>query len=554
MGASHQPCRASALVTQPLGHPIQNSNEGITVERLRTDEISAGKLEFVLWAVCGAIWIWCTWFQISVKSSFLDDSFIYLHLASNVVEEGTARCFPIAESRALLASSPLRLMVLVPATLVARLFTDVDRSVGAARLTLVLSGLISSLIFLPFFRKNMNTWLIGFAAAGLFGLSTETGLQMEGLLVFWLVFTTLATMPSSPPDTPYFRRLAVLVGLMILTRPEYGAAAMVLAAFYLLLHRSARNTLAFFLPVFLIGVSWIGVARVLGVYPIPTSILSKILTADLGLFQGGRFWESFPDKMKAAFFASANVPFWAAGVGAVAALAAIALSGRRFWWALAFIAIVSIEETKAPGNYLWYHENLFIVFVTVCGFALVKNIRSLPKAVALALCVLTILPVAGFAASGLGRDRVMFWNFKTAPSRATAYQMVGKYADGLGTFQFPQLGRCSIVMNEIGIAAYFGGTRIWVIDNSGLAQPGTPKTALRHWVSKFYPRDVLRSGIEEMQFIKTKFNYGIEKPPLFFAQGVTTREDAKKVCSFYAPKQGLCLETMESVKRRSVIR
>jgi hypothetical protein len=59
------------------------------------------KLPLVL--SCAAIWIWCIAFCLYFKTSFLDDAFIPLHIARNVVEQSTARFFPIAESRALLA-------------------------------------------------------------------------------------------------------------------------------------------------------------------------------------------------------------------------------------------------------------------------------------------------------------------------------------------------------------------------------------------------------------------------------------------------------------------
>src|SRR5262245_64601570 len=67
------------------------------------------------------LWGLCFWFEMFHKDAFLDDTFIYLHIANNVLESGTARYFPIADHPTLPASSPLRLLVLVPATLVTRL-------------------------------------------------------------------------------------------------------------------------------------------------------------------------------------------------------------------------------------------------------------------------------------------------------------------------------------------------------------------------------------------------------------------------------------------------
>jgi hypothetical protein len=93
---------------------------------------------------------------------------------------------------------------------------------------------------------------------------------------------------------------------------------------------------------------------------------------------------------------------------------------------------------------------------------------------------------------------------------------------------------------------------MWVVDNSGLAQPGTTEAALNHWLSRCYPRSVLRSAAEELELIKIKYKHANEKTPVFFAHAVETAEDAKRVCFFYAPRFGLCLETMDSVSRRSV--
>ncbi len=173
------------------------------------------------------IWVHAAWFVLQKKSGFLDDAYIYLHLANNVLETGTARFFPLAESWALLASSPLRLLILVPAVFLSRLLAD-PRSVEAARMAFLLSGPLTGFLFLPFFRKRLHLWGLGLFGSGVLAVCTESALQMEGLLLFWIVLILARFQGSTLENKP--GRLGLLLGMLLLTRPEYGLPALVFGA------------------------------------------------------------------------------------------------------------------------------------------------------------------------------------------------------------------------------------------------------------------------------------------------------------------------------------
>ena len=89
-------------------------------------------------------------FYLFKKVAYFDDSFIYLHMAANIVEQGTARYFPITESRLLLSSSPLRLLTLVPGFFLLDVFDSPLRTIEAAKFAFLCSGFVAFLFFMPF--------------------------------------------------------------------------------------------------------------------------------------------------------------------------------------------------------------------------------------------------------------------------------------------------------------------------------------------------------------------------------------------------------------------
>ena len=272
------------------------------------NRFKASKGIWLLAALAIVVWLEVLHFYIFQKTSFLDDAFIYLHIANNVLDTGTARFFPIADNPALIASSPLRLLFLMLPTAVVRLVHEPERGIEAARLTFYLYGVLVSLLFLLFHRRQVRMWLWGVVFAGVIARSTETGLQMEGLLLFWCVFTWLAMMMADDRDERFFRRLGYIGALLMLTRPEYGLVALVLMAVYTALQRSVEYAVAFVLPVLICGVGWMVLASLLRVFPIPTSYLTKVLTAELRLFSGGTFWDALPSRARYMFLHGISLP------------------------------------------------------------------------------------------------------------------------------------------------------------------------------------------------------------------------------------------------------
>jgi hypothetical protein len=503
-------------------------------------------LPLVLAAVL--VWVAALWFTLAEKRAFLDDTFIALHVAGNVLDAGTARFFPVAGSAALLTSSPLRLLVLVPSTLLARLAADPDRGLLAARLTLAWSGVLTSLLFLPFFRGRRHRWLAGAVVAGLAALSTESALQMEGLLLVWIVWTALCLLHDLPPGTGRLRRLGILTALLVLARPEYGLAGIVLGAAHALAGRRARNLLAWALPLAIAGLAWIAVALLLDVYPLPTSWLSKVMTAEAGLNLAGDFTTTAVARLRAFFAFGAPVPAAVLVLGAAAVVILLATVSGPSRWAAAFLLLLLPIVRLEDANYLWYHENLYLVALTAIAAALVlARDRGVPGRPALLRRALLALPLAAFLGSNLGRDRPLFWDFAAERSRGTAYRAVGEAHIGDGLFAFGDLATCYLAMGEIGIASYFAGPRAWILDLHGLAQPGRFADVGAHPLARLYPDRLWRRPEDEFAAVRTLRPDGPEPPVLLEALGAPDPGHVASLCDWYDPGTGVCLRWATSV-------
>lgn len=97
-----------------------------------------------IWAAALGAFLMTAHYYATSKSAFLDDSFIYLHVATNVVEHHSARCFLPASNTSLLATSPLRLYVLASAVAAVRPMIG-SRTLPAARAAFIGFGVISCL-------------------------------------------------------------------------------------------------------------------------------------------------------------------------------------------------------------------------------------------------------------------------------------------------------------------------------------------------------------------------------------------------------------------------
>jgi hypothetical protein len=513
----------------------------LTQNSFVVDEFTSQRLALLLGIVSVGVWIWCIIFQLYAKTSFLDDAFIYIHIANNIWETGSAQYFPISDNHSLLASSPLRLLVLIPATFIARIFSDPARSIEALRLTLVLYGLIACTAFLPFYRKKLALWFVGFAFAALICLSTESGLQMEGLLLFWIVFTLLVSLTSDTIEPRFFSKLGILVAFLILTRPEYGLVAFAFSLAYTAWFRRRAYLIAYGIPLLAIGAGWILVATLLHVYPIPTTYVTKMMTAKVKLFSDGRFMNVFQNRVCDHFFFRTDLSsllisllWW------VLLLVILTISPVYFASSLFVVLSFLIVRLKA-GNYLWYHENLYIVILTICLSALLlKRPKKLPWYYIPRSAVI-LVPLLLFYANNLMQNRSMFWNFKAGRSRGLSYKALGERYQDNGQFAFEDLGVCYLLMEEIGIVAYFCGPRAWMVDSSGLVQAGTLKGTRDLFFSAFFPKSLLPTADQEFMAMLDKFGSPSGSVRVFRAYG-NPGENDRKSCTVYYPDTGICLE------------
>jgi hypothetical protein len=132
----------------------------------------------------GAASLLAAYHYLVVKGSFYDDVFIYLHMARNAVESGTWQYFPVVDREALLASSPLKLVLLSIATALASVAGFGARSLDSAQFILLLTGGFGWLVFAPFWRGRMAIYALAGAIYALSATAFAASFDFEGGLLF----------------------------------------------------------------------------------------------------------------------------------------------------------------------------------------------------------------------------------------------------------------------------------------------------------------------------------------------------------------------------------
>jgi hypothetical protein len=285
-----------------------------------------------------------------------------------------------------------------------------------------------------------------------------------------------------------------------------------------------------------VAVVWGLVALALRVYPIPTTYLTKVRTGELGLFSGGSFYQRL--------FRNVDIYFgihtrWIAVTCAGLLAAVLALKNDVFRWSVVVLAGAFFLLRDGPGNYLWYHENMFIAVLAVSLSYVLFSFQRRRWWIAVVGILICAVPVLTFSKS-LGRNRTMTWDFRAEHSRGLSYEAVGEHSAGGGLFQFPGLEPCLMRMDEIGIASYFAGSDSWIRDQSGLAQPAALRGVTDHPLARFYPRSVLRSPDESRRIVLEKLGAVDRPPPEFMAYGDPSAGFSSS-CDQYFPDNGVCL-------------
>jgi hypothetical protein len=424
----------------------------------------------------------------------LDDSFIYLHIANNIVETRSAQYFPISDSWALLASSPLRLFLLVPGVLLQHLVKgDWNRSLSGAHFAWICSSVVSFFLFFTFWRKNIASYLLLTLGFWLINLALPSALLMEGALIY-LVGITFIYLLKVKRDNPNL--LALITILAILTRPEFGLLVFVTSMIAMISRRQIQVWIKSLLVSF--GV-YSFVCVLLHVYPIPTTILSKDLTSRLKLFSGQNLLGSLPQTFSHILFSSTNEVYGFAVLIFVClfCLASLVVTRPKGW---PIIPAAFLWLTFVAGRmpyFAWYSENYFVVMllILVGTFYLVQDTKivNLQYGTALVLVMCFSLMLI----SSLNRQTMWPWN--EGSGRYTAYESIGNNSVGGGSYQMTPIGdeEVHIRMCEIGLVAYFSGNESWIFDSCGLAQPGELLTRTTSPLRFLYPDNVLKTGSQE---------------------------------------------------------
>ncbi len=428
------------------------------------------------------------------KTAYFDDSFIYLHMAANIVETGTARYFPSIESGMLLSSSPLRLLTLAPAFFILEIFDIPLRTIEAARFAFLSSGFVSFLVFLPFWTNTLKNYLLLGIALFLLSTSLDTIFLMEGGVLFLSLFT-LTKLLIERSEKHFAIGIAVL--LVGLSRPEIGAVATVST---ILIYLSQPKVLAKIMLGLFVGflIYWV-LMLALGVYPIPSTIWSKQITGKLKLFTDKNLIKILSVNIAQIMGLNWSWAGWAL-IGLPAAFSL--LLSRGAIPVLSAISLMLIIAISMPGNFVWYSENFLIALFAIMMAVTIEFYRRDMIKIAAPLGVVLMLVFSLTLITNFGKNKNYPWN-ENSPGYL-AYQEVGKSSIGDGKYVIKRYSNVPvrIRMCEIGIVSFFSGSNSWIYDVCGLIQIGNLKGASESWLRYFYPSAFRESGDDQLAKFK----------------------------------------------------
>lgn len=424
------------------------------------------------------------------KTAYFDDSFIYLHMAANIVEVGTARYFPIAESGMLLSSSPLRLLTLVPAFWVLDVFDVPLRTIEAARFVFLCSGFVALLCFLPFWLNRLKSYLLLGAALFLLSTALDTLFLMEGGVLLLSLFTLVKLLTERTENHFAIGLALLLVGL---SRPEIGVVAIISTA---LIYFSHPKALFKIMLALLLGfLAYAGLMLLLGVYPIPSTIWSKQITGKLKMFTDKNLIDILSGDMAQMMGLSWPWVGWLL-IGLPAAFSL--LLSRAAVPVVSAIGLLLMIAVSMPGNFTWYSENFMIALFAIMLAVSIAIYQKHGMKMAAPLGVMLFLAFSLTLFANFGKNKTYPWN-ENSPGYL-AYQEVGKSAVGNGKYVIQRYSDdpVRVRMCEIGIVSFFAGPDAWIYDVCGLIQIGNLQGASQSWLRYFYPSSFGETGDDQL--------------------------------------------------------
>jgi hypothetical protein len=501
------------------------------------------------WAALGAATLLASYHYLVVKQSFFDDVFIYLHMARNAVESGTWQYFPVVDREALLASSPLKLVLLTAATAIASVIGFGTRSLDHAQLILLLAGALGWLAFVPLWRRRMAVYALAGAIYALSATIFAASFDFEGGLLFlWICSLVLHLIREDVQP----RALALLLPVGGLIRPDLALVVYTVLLAVAATDPTVRQRLfGMRWPWLLVApLLWVALALSLSVYPLPVTYWAKAVVPTL--FEQESFLQKVFERVGLVMGApGAMSPNTATVIGVlVLALAASVTLPRTRNPAVVGIAVVVVCVGlfgRMPANFWWYYENVVLVVLGVLlvnvvferrpGFGLVRATSGLLIAAVL---------LFGVWSKSL-RDQPGLWSFaRDAAGRTKGYLFLARHANGDGTYTLPELGRVLLKNPEVGITSYFSGRGAWIWDSAGLAQPLDIPAVRRSVLRYAYPPSLRVDAVEDAQSLVDRAGEPLQVVEAW-AMEDRDFDKARKVCKVVIVEGALCVNPFRTM-------
>jgi hypothetical protein len=494
------------------------------------------------WVACGMAFALAAHHYAVVKHGFFDDVFIYLHIARNAVESGTWQYFPVVDRGALLASSPLKLVLLTFATAVANVVGFGGRSLDDAQVVLLLAGLFGWLLFLPSWRGRTGQYAVAGVVYFLSATALASAFDFEGGLLFLWVFTL--AMLLSRDDAR--RGLAVVLPLGGLIRPDLALLVYIGVLALAATEASVRRRLlAMRWELLLVApVAWVVVALAFSVYPVPITYWTK--AAIPNLVEQASFLERMFERIGAVLAAPGVLSSRSATTIGVAfillGLAATLPRCRQAALVGTGVVVAAIALfSRMPASFWWYYDNLVLVVMAQLLANVLLSDATEPGA-GRAISAALVIGVLALAVGTKGlRDQPGIWSLAQQDSgRAKGYLFLARNAVGDGSVTLPQLGRVLIKNPELGITSYFTGKGAWIWDGAGLAQPLDIPEVRRSALRYAYPPSLRFDASVDAQTLVDRAGQPL---PVVEAWAMEDRDfdKARKVCQHVIVEGALCV-------------
>jgi hypothetical protein len=430
------------------------------------------------------------WYYLAVRQGLVDDVFIYLHTARNGADHSTWQYFTLIDRPALLASSPLKIILLTMAAKITAIVGYGERTFFNAKLILVAYAPLAWVIWYPFWTEKKNSFMLVGILYFLLSLTMDSVVDFEGgLLFFWAA--TVAMLFDDPVKSA--RQLTWLLPLGLYIRPDFALPILVVSLYLLERKSLIPFTSRMCKRAMVFTLIWVAICHFFAVYPIPVTYWTKASIPQMFeerymievLFERIGFVTAFRLVSSSHAMATLVGIFFVLGF-----LLSIVRDNRTRRAACTATLVTGLLVAVMPANYWWYYQNFVLLVLGVCVGMLSRE-TWLPKPIVrTGFQPVAVFLAAAFCVLTLGKSfntDPNLWRFDV-PSRAQGYQYLASCAVGSGEYDLPGIGRVYIKNPEIGMTSYFSGDGAWIWDSAGLAQPLKVPNVMDSPLRHLYPR------------------------------------------------------------------